>query len=68
MVTTNALKNRFPKREFDVTSKADLTAYKQFITTHSWGENGCPFELEWPWLSIPDMIANKIAEHAVENM
>jgi hypothetical protein len=59
-------KRRFSKRFFDVTSKEDLSVYKQFITTRGWGINGCPFELEWPWLSIPDMIAHKISEHAVE--
>ena len=47
------LRQQFPKRYFDVANKTDLTMYKQFITTRSWGEKGCPFELEWPWLSIP---------------
>ena len=62
------LRQQFPKRYFDVTDKKDLSMYKQFITTRSWGERGCPFELEWPWLSIPDMIAHKISEHAVEKL
>lgn len=59
---------RFPKRVFNVTDKTDLTIYKHYIKTHSWGDGGSPFELEWPWLSIPDMIAHKIAEHAVETV
>ena len=62
------LRQHFPKRVFDVTDKKDLTMYKQYIQTHSWGKNGCPFELEWPQLSIPDMIAHKISEHAVEKL
>jgi hypothetical protein len=62
------LKHRFPKRYFDVKNKTDLSIYKQFITTRSWGDTGCPFELEWPWLNIPDMIAHKISEHAVEKL
>ena len=62
------LRQRFPKRVFSVKSKQDLSMYKHFINEHSWGEYGCPFELEWPWLSIPDMIAYKIAEHAVEKV
>lgn len=62
------LRQRFPKRVFDVTNKQDLTMYKHYIKEHSWGKNGCPFELEWPWLSIPDMIAHKISEHAVEKL
>lgn len=40
------LRQRFPKRVFDVTNKTDLTMYKHYIKDHSWGENGCPFELE----------------------
>jgi len=66
--TLNGLRNKFPKRVFNVKNKQDLKVYKHFITSHSWGEYGCPFELEWPWLSIPDMIAHKIAEHAVESV
>jgi len=61
----NQLNARFPKRVFDVNNKEDLLAYKSFLDNHSWGSNGCPFELEWPWLSIPDMISHKIARAAV---
>ena len=61
----STLNKRFPKRQFDATNKKDLQIYKQFLDTHSWGADGCPFELEWPWLSIPDMINHKIAESAV---
>jgi hypothetical protein len=62
------LRQRFPKRVFDVTNKTDLAIYKHYIKEHSWGDTGCPFELEWPWLSIPDMIAHKISEHVVEKL
>lgn len=61
----NRLSARFPKRVFNPKSAEDLKIYKQFLATHSWGHRGCPFELEWPWLSVPDMINHKIAEHAV---
>jgi len=61
----NKLNARFPKRQFNVDSKEDLRAYKNFLATRSWGDSGCPFELEWPWLSIPDMISHKIAENTV---
>jgi hypothetical protein len=63
-----AFKRRFAKRFFDVNNKEDLKMYKNFITTNSWGINGCPFEIEWPWLTIPDMLAHKISEHAVKNI
>ena len=59
------MRQRFPKRVFDVENTEDLKVYKHFIKHKSWGLGGCPFELEWPWLSIPDMISHKIAEAAV---
>lgn len=59
------LNHRFPKRVFDATSKEDLVAYKNYLANNSWGSNGCPFELEWPHLSVPDMIAKKVAESVV---
>ena len=61
----NRLSARFPKRQFNPDSKEDLRIYKHFLDNHSWGSGGCPFELEWPWLSIPDMISHKIAENTV---
>jgi len=62
------LRQRFPKRVFDVTDKKDLTIYKNYIRENSWGDDGCPFELEWPWLNIPDMIAHKISAYVVEKL
>ena len=59
------LRQRFPKRVFNVSDKTDLTMYKQFIDSGSWGENGCPFEVEWPHTSVPDMISKKISYHYV---
>lgn len=61
-------KRQFAKRFFDVNSIEDLKIYKQYITTRGWGVYGCPFELEYPWLNIPDMIAYKISKHAVEKL
>ena len=61
-------KRRFAKRFFDVNNKEDLKMYRNFITTGGWGINGCPFELEWPFISVPDMLAHKISEHAVKDI
>jgi hypothetical protein len=61
-------KRRFAKRFFDVNNKEDLKMYRNFITTGGWGINGCPFELEWPFISVPDMLAHKISEYAVKNI
>jgi hypothetical protein len=58
----------FTKRRFDPTKKSDLAVYKTFITTGSWGDEPCPFQLEWPSLNVPNMIERKISEYAVRNI
>jgi hypothetical protein len=48
------------KRYFDVSSKKDIEMYRGFLTNHTWGHDGCPFVLEYPYLTIPDMIKDKL--------
>lgn len=48
------------KRKFDVNNKKDVELYKNFLTTRRWGGTGCPFVLEFPHLTIPDMIKDKM--------
>ena len=50
-------------KNFDVTDRKDLDRYKTFLQTGAWGTEGCPFICEDPWLSVPDMIKDKIARH-----
>ena len=52
-----------PKRLFDVTSKKDLAIYKKFLQTGAWGNDCCPFALEEPFITIPDMIKDKVVHH-----
>lgn len=63
------------KRKFNPAATEDLRVYRDFIKHGSWTYNKtdkvfygapCPFELEWPYTSIPHMIADKIATHVVE--
>ena len=50
-----------PKRFFDQHSKKDIEAAKNFFATHSWRHtDGCPFVLEYPYLTVPDMIKDKL--------
>ena len=63
MVLANLNKKRF----FDVNCKEDLVLYKEFLATGSW-KQPCPFELEQPYLEIPYMIANKIANKYLEKI
>ena len=63
--TLYRIREKFAKHKFDPASRDDLKIYKHFLETGSWGHDTCPFELEWPWLNIPDMISHKIAVAAV---
>jgi hypothetical protein len=55
------------RRFFDVSSKEDIAEYKFFLDNNRWTKT-CPFELEWPWLSIPYMISHKITEHTLKSI
>ena len=49
-----------PKRFFNVNNKKDVEMYRYFLKNYSWGTDGCPFTLEYPYLTIPDMIKDKL--------
>lgn len=53
------------KRRFDASNKKDREEYKHFLIHRSWESFVCPFVLEWPHLTIPDMIQDKITHHAL---
>jgi len=57
--TTFALSNGL-KRKFNVSSRSDVQMYKKFLETGSWGAGGCPFVLEPPYFSIPEMINDRL--------
>ena len=54
------------KRAFDPSSKGDLATFKEFLETGRWGVDGCPFLLTWPYLTVPDMIKDKITKHILK--
>jgi hypothetical protein len=59
MVTLEAFKKQ--KRYFDLNNKADVELYRQFlINGNKWGSTTCPFILEFPYLTTPDMIKDKL--------
>jgi hypothetical protein len=51
------------KRPFDPKNKSDINLLKRFMQEDKWGESPqflpCPFLLEDPYLTIPDMIKDK---------
>ena len=48
---------------FNPEEKKHVEHYRNFVVKRKWDNPGCPFELEWPYLSIPDMIKDKIINH-----
>lgn len=49
--------------KFDLYNNQHVQLYQQFLIHKKWGTTGCPFELEHPWTSIPDMIKDKLIQH-----
>ena len=48
---------------FSPDDKKHIDTYRHFVVKRKWENPGCPYELEWPYLSIPDMIKDKIINH-----
>ena len=48
---------------FSPEDKKHIDQYRNFVINRKWDNPGGPFELVWPYLSIPDMIKDKIINH-----
>ncbi len=46
------------KRTFDPKNKKDIELFKFFLANDKWGEP-CPFILQEPYLTIPEMLKDK---------
>ena len=55
----------YNRRKFDPTKQQDIQDYKYFLDNNHW-KNGCPFWLEWPYLTIPDMIKDSIVRNLLK--
>lgn len=55
------------KKKFNCSDIEHLKEYDFFLKQNKWGKN-CPFELELPFTSIPQMIENKITNHYLDMM
>ena len=53
-----------PKRYFNVSNRKDINAVKDFFAHHRW-VGGCPFILEYPYMSVPDMLRDKLIHKAL---
>ena len=61
---SNKLETMFApyKRKFEY-SKHDIEVARKFFLYKKWGEDSCPFYLEWPYLTIPDMLKAKLTKY-----
>lgn len=50
------------RRPFDPNKKEDIEEYRFFLAHSRW-KNGCPFRLDWPYLTIPDMIKDRTVKN-----
>lgn len=57
MLQSIATKQRIP---FSLADKKHVESYRTFLKTGAWGKTGCPFVLEFPYLTVPDMIKDKL--------
>jgi hypothetical protein len=58
----------YQRHQFDASSKDDLKLVRKYLHTHSWGNEGCPFHLEWPYLDVPNMIKDKITHYTLKGL
>jgi hypothetical protein len=47
---------------FDVGNEEHLKEFEFFVKNDRW-QKSCPFFLEWPYSSIPDMIKDKLVRN-----
>lgn len=57
-------KNRQQRVEFDPKNKVHLSELKFYIDNKKW-KNGCPFYLEHPYVEIPAMCYQRLAEYTL---
>jgi hypothetical protein len=55
------------RRFFNANDKEDVSEYKFFLDNNRWVST-CPFELEWPFLNINDMIRSKLIDSYIDIM
>ena len=54
------------RQRFDPKNKKHLEEYKYFVVQRKW-RSSCPFWLEWPYLTVPDMVKDKLINNIIGN-
>jgi len=55
---------RMPRAAFDPTDVTHRKQYSQFAKTGKW-TNGCPFKLEWPFVTVPALCQSRLLDHYI---
>jgi len=58
-------KNAYQRKFFDPSNLGDIKDYRYFMANGKWPQHQCPFILEWPYLTIPDMVADKFIRYTL---
>ena len=53
------------RQTFNPNSKKHLQEFAYFLQNNKW-KNVCPFFLEWPYLTIPDMVKDKVIRNILD--
>ncbi len=53
---------RQPRVTFDPTAVEHRAAYQKFSKTGKWS-SGCPFKLEWPFVSVPALCQARLLDY-----
>lgn len=55
------------KRYFNPNAKEDIKEYQFFLENNRWKDR-CPFILEWPYLTIIEMVRSKLIDSHIDLM
>lgn len=54
--------SRSPRTPFTPTQASHRAAYQAFLKTGKWSA-GCPFKLEWPFVSVPALCQSRLLDY-----
>jgi len=61
------LKETNAKEKFDAGNTKHLEEYRFFIKNQRWKDR-CPFQLEWPFVSVVALMERKIIDHYIDDL
>ena len=55
------------RRNFNINDQNDVAEFAYFRKNNKW-KNGCPFQLEYPYLDVVSMITSKLLDKFLEKV